>query len=185
MGPDRRREQGQRQRRVIARDPNLSPSGPLFENRCEPGRGTLGASRANGSSELIPSIRPQIREIASPGYPTLQRRTAREFFSASLGVLEKSHRYSGGRSSSMETASFASRRGTPTVASLVADILLPRDRWLSGSAKGGGKRRGEGMFSKEGHQTSGGLSLSIQNGYRVLRWKARRIIQPQNRNRRL
>jgi hypothetical protein len=35
----------------------------------------------------------------------------------------------------METASFASRRGTPTVASLVADILLLRDRWLSGWAK--------------------------------------------------
>ena len=56
-GPDRRRAQGRRQRRVMTRYTNLSPSEVPVDNRRGPGRGTLGASRANGSSQLTPNIR--------------------------------------------------------------------------------------------------------------------------------
>ena len=76
----------------------------------------------------------QIREIAPPGYPTLQQRTAREFFRHRSALLEK-------RPPNFlvaefpEAASFAKRRGCQTVYRPVSGILLLRDRWLFASAK--------------------------------------------------
>src|SRR5215472_14388288 len=50
-------------------NPKAFPGGVPFDERGRPFSGTSCASQATGSSELIPCIRPQIREAALAGHP--------------------------------------------------------------------------------------------------------------------
>ena len=104
------------------------PSGAPFGTRRVPFPGTSCASQARLCPDLIRGIRPQIREIVLPGRLNPQRRTAREFFSASLGVLEKRPPILWWPKFHGTGAPFSRGRNWRIVTSPVDDILLLRDR---------------------------------------------------------
>ena len=88
-GPDGRRAQGRRQRRVMTRYTNLSPSEVPVDNRRGPGRGTLGASRANGSSQLTPNIRRKFAKLRCRVIQPSSSERLASFFRHRSALLER------------------------------------------------------------------------------------------------